>query len=159
MIEVAKNLFVGSQEDWENIVSNEENWVVIHACKEPHHRRLLGYTTPGAPKDHPEYLMAKRGNSLYLNLIDAPKSEFIPKEIIDAAVALIDTSLATNKKVFIHCNQGESRAPSIALMFLFKTGELNGTPQEVIDKFTEIYPSYMPSQGMLDYTIRYIEGR
>ena len=35
MIEVAKNLFVGNQNDYENIVKFRDDFSVVHACKEP----------------------------------------------------------------------------------------------------------------------------
>ena len=39
MTEIFKNLFVGSETDYEFIVRNQEGWNVIHACKEPYYRR------------------------------------------------------------------------------------------------------------------------
>lgn len=62
MIEIHTNLYVGNETDYEHKVKNQEGWDVIHACKEPYHREALGYSGRGAPKAHPEYLMAKREN-------------------------------------------------------------------------------------------------
>lgn len=62
MIEVAKNLFVGNQNDYENLVKLRNDFSVVHACKEPYHRKVLGYSGRGAPKNHPEYLIARRGD-------------------------------------------------------------------------------------------------
>ena len=84
MIGVFPNLFVGTQQDYELNVKSQPGWMVVHACKEPYHRQELGYTSQGAPKNHPEYLIARRGNRLILNLVDAPDPRYIPKEIIDA---------------------------------------------------------------------------
>ncbi len=53
MIEIHPNLYVGHQGDYEYLVQGQDGWAVVHACKEPYHRNLLGYTTRGAPKDHP----------------------------------------------------------------------------------------------------------
>ena len=58
MIEIYPNLFVGDQGDYEYQVKGQDGWAVVHACKEPYHRQLLGYRTRGAPKGHPEYLYA-----------------------------------------------------------------------------------------------------
>lgn len=90
MIEVTQNLFVGDQSDYETNSGKISNWCVIHACKEPYHRNLLGYNSKGAPKEHPEYLFARRENRLFLNLVDAANPAYIPKEIIDAALNFID---------------------------------------------------------------------
>ncbi|EMO60011.1 hypothetical protein LEP1GSC161_0256 [Leptospira santarosai str. CBC1416] len=65
MIEIIPNLHIGNQSDYETNIANRHNWFVIHACKEPFHRNLLGYSGKGAPKEHPEYLLARRGNRLF----------------------------------------------------------------------------------------------
>jgi hypothetical protein len=44
MVEIAKNLYIGSQDDYELNVKFQTDWFVIHACKEPYHRQALGYT-------------------------------------------------------------------------------------------------------------------
>lgn len=71
MIERYSDLFVGNQDDYESNVKYKANWAVVHACKEPYHRLALGYSSKAAPKNHPEYLFAKRTNRLILNLVDA----------------------------------------------------------------------------------------
>ena len=62
--------------------SSGESWVQVrnssmHGFGLPasshatYHRQALGYRSRGAPKDHPEYLVARRGNRLILNIVDA----------------------------------------------------------------------------------------
>lgn len=94
MIEIAKNLFVGNQNDYENLVKFRNDFSVVHACKEPYHRKALGYLGRGAPKNHPEYLIARRGNRLILNLIDVVDPNYIPEEIIFKAVSFIEEKLS-----------------------------------------------------------------
>ena len=48
MIEIHQNLFVGDASDYEQIVRWEDGWRVVHACREPYHRKALGYT--GRPR-------------------------------------------------------------------------------------------------------------
>jgi hypothetical protein len=110
MRKVMQNLFVGNEVDYETNVRNDNSWAVVHACKEPYHRQALGYSGRGAPKGHPEYLIAKRGTRLILNMVDADNPAYIPKEIIDAALQFIHEQLASGKKVLVHCNQGASRS-------------------------------------------------
>jgi len=86
MIEVMPNLFVGDQSD-EAQIRGQAGWFVIHACKEPYHRQALGYSGQGAPKTHPEYLIAQREGRLILNLVDVPNVAFISPLIMDAAIA------------------------------------------------------------------------
>jgi len=150
MIEIHPNLFVGHQGDYEYQVKGQDGWAVVHACKEPYHRQLLGYTTRGAPKDHPDYFFAERGDRLYLNLVDAPDPAYIPKEIIDKAVAFIHAKLAEGLKVLVHCNQGESRGPGVAFLYLLRhTDALPKTSlDDALAKFRQIYSALYPSRGV-----------
>jgi hypothetical protein len=143
MIEVHTNLFVGNQDD-ELSIKDQEGWYIIHACKEPYHRQALGYTGRGAPKDHPEYLIARRPGRLILNLVDVDDVKYIDPKIIDAALVAIHSHRFTHK-VLIHCNQGLSRSPSIALLYLHQHFQIT------LEDFRQIYPNYAPAKGMADY--------
>ena len=155
MIEVYPNLFIGTANDYELQAKGQEGWSVVHACKEPYHRQELGYRSQGAPKGHPEYLIAKRENRLILNLVDAPNPAYIPKEIIDTALEFIHKGLSEGRKVLVHCNLGESRSPSIGLLYLsLYTGNL---PKEFFaaeQKFRQIYPPYNPGAGMRGFLVK-----
>jgi len=150
MIEISSGLFAGHQGDYEYQVKGQDGWAIVHACKEPYHRQLLGYKGRGAPKDHPEYFFAERGNRLYLNLVDAPNPAYIPKEIIDRAIAFIDEQLSEGLKVLVHCNQGESRGPAIGFLYLLShTDALAKTSHdEALAAFRKIYPTFRPSGGI-----------
>ena len=148
MIEVHKNLFVGSQGDASSI-HGHNGWFVVHACKEPYHRQALGYTGRGAPKSHPEYLIARRESRLILNLVDVDDVNYIAAEIIDAALSGIDQNIGS-KKVLVHCNQGFSRSPAIAFLYLLKFTELF-RGKNCQQDFVQLYPHYAPAKGMADY--------
>ena len=57
------------------------------------------------------------------------------------------------KNVFIHCNKGESRAPSLALLFLAKAiGVIsNESFEKAKEEFMKIYPYYSPGIGIKIY--------
>ncbi len=155
MIEIFPNLFIGTEQDYEFNVKGKPDWVVVHACKEPYHRWALGYTSRGAPKSHPEYLIAKRANRLILNLVDAPDPNYIPKEIIDAAIDFIHETLGKSHNVLVHCNLGESRSPSIGLLYL--AIYTDRVPKEFAmaeRAFRVIYPSYIPGPGMRGFLMK-----
>lgn len=155
MKEIYTNLFVGNVEDYENIVKSKSGWNIIHACKEPYHRRLLGYTGQGAPKNHPEYLIAKRQNRLFCNLVDAPNPNFISKEIIDKCLIFIDETIKTNNKLLIHCNQGESRSPGISLLYLAIIGVIpNQSYSQAKNEFLKLYPKFNPNRGIEEFLIK-----
>lgn len=152
MIEVHPGLFVGDEADALTALGGP-GWFVIHACKEPYHRAALGYTSHGAPKGHPEYLFAHRPGSLALNLVDAADPAFIPQPVIDEALAAIDCALADKCRVLVYCNQGRSRSPTIAFLWLaLRTDTFDAfTYDEALAAFRAIYPAYAPAAGMAGY--------
>ena len=151
MIEVCVNLFVGSERD-EASIRGQPGWFVVHACKEPYHRQALGYRSQGAPKHHPEYLIAKRTGRLILNLVDAPDVSYIPPEIIDAALAAIEQNIISSK-VLVHCNLGQSRSPGIAFLYLVRRSSLFAGQNhgDAMLQFRRLYPAFAPAKGMADY--------
>lgn len=154
MIEVAAGLFVGAAADYEQLrESGLRGWSVVHAAKDPWHREAVGYEGRGAPKDHAEYLWAHRDRRLALNLIDVDDPQYIRPEIIEEALGFIDDELAEGRKVLVHCNQGQSRGPTIALMWMHRYHDELLPPdfEKAIVAFTELYPPYAPRNGMRSF--------
>lgn len=157
MIEVFPNLYVGSGTDLIHVDDGKkgvkDGWFVVSAARDPWHREALGYTGRGAPKDHSEYLMAARLRRLILNLVDAADPAYIREEIMDAATRSISDALDRGDKVLIHCNQGGSRAPGIALMWLRKNHPdyAEATFAEAVEGFTKAYPDFAPAAGIRGY--------
>lgn len=149
MLEVAPKLWIGSQADFDELDQFDTQWAIVHAARDPYHRQALGYTGRGAPKDDPEYLWAKRGKRLILNLIDGDDPKYVGKPLIDAAIRHIEESLAAGEFVLVNCNKGCSRAPTIAMLYLAPT--LPQDFEEAVAKFTEIYPTFAPAKGMREF--------
>lgn len=153
MVEVWPGLNIGNESDYEHQVRHLDGWSVVHACKDPYHRQALGYSGRGAPKDHPEYLIARRNNRLILNLVDVADPAFIPKECVDAAIDFTSEALTSGRKVLIHCNKGGSRAPSIGLLYLIaRTPRIEA--QSFADaeaEFRALYPAYAPARGVQEF--------
>lgn len=151
MIEVTRNLFVGNQDDIKGFKG-----AIVHAAKDPFHRSMVGYKERALPKDHPEYLYATRGNELALNIVDADKPEFFADRMINVALNFIGLWLEDNK-VLLHCNQGESRSPSIAMLYM--RNELPDNFEEAEQEFKKIYPKYNPKNGIREYAKSRWEGK
>lgn len=153
MIEIHPQLYIGDQTDFDRSVKGRDEWRVVHACKEPYHRRALGYSGRAAPKHHPEYLLARRDNRLILNLVDAPDPAYIPKEVIDAALDFVFESLSAEHSVLVHCNEGRSRAPSIG--FLYLVSRTDSLPidslEAALKAFSALYPAYAPKNGVAGF--------
>ena len=151
MIEVYPNLFVGSQVDYESNPALFDNWCVVHACKEPYHRNALGYTGRGAPKDSPYYLfLYDDKRHLILNIVDTDDPRFFDDKMIDEVIDYCINGLKNGKQVLIHCNQGESRAPSLAILVLRKIRYYKGTFEEALINFKS-KSFYNPNRGMFEY--------
>src|SRR6266705_912106 len=153
MLEVYPNLFVGSMIDYETIVSSQTGWAIVHACKEPYHRRAVGYWLWSAPRSHPEYLIARRENRLMLCLLDLPVSRFIKKEMIDQALDFIDEAYSSGLKVMIHCMYGRSRSPSITMLYLATRLHVLSTEsfEAAEEQFRSLYPRYHPNRGIREH--------
>lgn len=146
-VKIVDRLYCGDAEYWE--AHRDEFDYVIHACKEPYHRQALGYKGRAAPKDNDEYLIAERGNELCLNLIDAPDPKYIRQEIMQAAIEEIQYQLDEKRTVFVHCNEGKSRAPGIVFLYLMFEGVLWAPTYDLMkEAFKAVYPLFEPGLGM-----------
>lgn len=153
MIEVAARLFVGSEADYRECAEGNPGWAVVHACKEPFHREAVGYSGRALAKTHPEYLVARRGDRLCLNIVDVADPAFMRRELFDAALTFMAEHAAAGTRVLVHCNQGRSRSPSIALLYLAGPGgPFHGMPFEAAEeRFGRLYPDYAPAGGVRGY--------
>ncbi|MCL2566987.1 MAG: dual specificity protein phosphatase family protein [Alphaproteobacteria bacterium] len=151
MQEVYKNLYVGNDQDC-SINYDNEDYAIIHACKIHCHQKALNYKR-SLPQEHPNYLTYLKDNHLFLNLVDIP-TEFLPKytdPIMQEAMQFIENNINT-KKVLIHCNQGCSRSPSIALLYLAKNNLIsNSNYIKTKEDFLKIYNQYSPNTGIEKY--------
>jgi len=148
MIEVKQDIFVGNESEVYSLLHSEE-WAFVHCCKHPFHCDMVGYKGV-LPKTHPNYPFIIEGNRMALNLVDADSyaydeywhSFFL--NMFNNAFNFIDSQLQSGKKVFIHCNQGESRGPSIALLYLISKGYHEKTFDETVQNYSTLYPNYKP---------------
>ena len=84
-------------------------------------------------------------------MVDVEDPAYISKEeLIDPCLDFIHEGLSEGKKVLVHCNLGESRAPGIGLLYLITyTDVLPRTTAEEAEKaFFERYPEYNPKGGI-----------
>ena len=122
---------------------------VVHACKIPCHQTRIGYSGSLTP-DHPHYLSYETGHHLYLNMIDPPLPLFKP-DMFTAFFDFTDRMIKT-RDVLIHCNQGQSRAPSLTLLYMAKRLHLlpNDSYAAARAAFEKKFP-YAPGQGIQMY--------
>lgn len=150
MTVVYPNLYIGAEQECNFTPSTE--WAVIHACKNPCHVRAVGYRG-SLPSSHPNYLILEKTGHLFLNMVDMEQA-LLPvyaDPIMKAAMAFISRRII-EQKILIHCNQGVSRSPSIALLYLAHIGHISkDSYSEASGDFLKLYPVFNPGRGISLY--------
>ncbi|MEC4682096.1 MAG: hypothetical protein VST70_00200 [Nitrospirota bacterium] len=148
MIEIHERVLVAS--DLECTRGNS-GLAVVHACKSPCHQRVVGYSG-NLQKTHPNYLVLEQGYDLFLNIIDPSTPLFMP-QLFTSFLSFATKHWEEGTRLLIHCNQGESRAPSLALLFLAKSlSAINNSSYLAARKeFEPLYPQYKPGKGIEAY--------
>lgn len=151
MKEIALNLFIGSDSDCNHV---DNGFAVIHACKTCH-QSGVGYRG-NLSSSHPNYLIFEKENHLYLNMVDMDR-ELLPRytnPIIKSAFVFIEKHI-NEKKLLIHCNQGQSRSPSIGLIYLARKQIIaSSTYLKAKTEFSSIYTAFKPGEGIELYMQR-----
>lgn len=161
MKEIYKNLFVGSQEDFNNLQENHNFSLCL--CAKTFHQMYakldgsdyIGYTG-NMNKNETEYLIAYRPeiNLIALNIIDVDNPKFYKPEVLTSALNFINDELGNNRKVAIFCNQGHSRSATIALMWLMANTDVTinvDTFEKMEYNYKKVYPNYEPKEGIRFY--------
>lgn len=128
-------------------------WAVVHATQSVHYP-LMGWDRRfnKPPKDHPNYIIWKDNNRLSLNWVDggAFLYDMSGPETFMQALDFIDKHYPDNK-IMIHCDQGQSRSPTLAMLYMAK--RLSAIPDDFYgarNAFTQLYPGYAPG-GIAEY--------
>lgn len=140
-------LYVGSDDDFTEAA--KRGYAVLTCAKDgPHgHRSMLSYSGMAAPKG-PKYLHTEDGQHMALNLIDVDDPAFIPEAAIETGLRFVHKHIMDGQCVLIHCNAGQSRGPTLALLFLRTVGELPYGFPTAEKVFRSMYPDYRPAAGM-----------
>jgi len=145
MIKVYDRLYVGAED---SCIPGTDTLAVVHACKSPCHQTRVGYRG-SLDRNHPSYLAVQDSHDLFLNIIDPPIPLFMAETFV-TYLTFADSRWKRGEQILIHCNQGESRAPSLAMLLMAKRfGVLSGsTFDTAAAEFQAIYPAYNPGQGI-----------
>ena len=152
MKQISENLFIGNLMDLQ-FVSKEDD-AIVHATQTIHYQ-LMGwdrkYNKP--PQNHPNYIYWEHMNRLSLNWVDgaARLFDWSGPETFIKVLNFIEKWI-TDRRVFVHCDLGMSRSPTIGLIYLAK--RLKILPFDSFTsasmEFRRIYPMYQP-KGIADY--------
>lgn len=151
MKEIYPNIFIGNEQDY-YLIQRESNWAILHCCKNPFHCQFVGYRRNLSPS-HPDYALKRCGNEMALNLVDMDRfSENylgFNRNMFVTAFSFLDEYRLQGHKILIHCNQGESRAPTIGLLYVARLGTFDYTDFDTsVQRLREMYPIYMPKRNI-----------
>ena len=124
---------------------------VVHACKSPCHQRAVGYSG-SLPKEHPCYLARVDEHDLWLNLVDPP----IPLFQIDSFTQFLAFAAPRHDagvSLLLHCNLGESRSASLALLLLARHRRVLPAHSyaEARAAYEILDPVYQPGAGIAQF--------
>jgi len=143
------NIFVGGRDD-SRLRTNPE-WAVVNTAKTVH-CEIMGWGNV-TPREHPNYLSYENDQLLSFNWVDggAFLYNMSGPGSFTRALDFIERWSAS-KKVLINCDQGQSRSPTVALLYLAKRLHLipDGSFAEARAAFQGVYPGYAPS-GIAQY--------
>lgn len=153
MIEIMKGVYAGSEQDYYNI-PDTSGWAILHCCKDPFHKQFVGYRG-NLPSTHPDYAYKIHGNEMALNLVDMEffSSNYLGfnRNMFVAAFDFLDFYRGKGSKILIHCNQGESRGPTMAMLYAARLGAFDYADfTTTVEKFRQIYPMYNPKKNIYE---------
>lgn len=151
MFELFKNVYIGNEADYYQI-QNTPDWAVLHCCKHPFHCLFVGYKGNLSPM-HPDYALKRLGNEMALNLVDmdrfSPTYLDFNRKMFEVAFAFLDEYREKRYKILIHCNQGESRAPTLGMLYVARLGAYNYVGfEESVQRLRMVYPQYAPKNNI-----------
>lgn len=152
------SLYVGTRED--AAVRSDDAWALVNTAKTVH-CEIMGWGGR-PPSGHPNYVVFEEGRLLSFNWVDGPAHLFDFEgrgvERFIRALDFIDRWYPT-RRVLINCDQGQSRSPTVALLYLAKRLKtISGASFAAarVD-FQRIYPPYDP-KGIADFVGENWEG-
>jgi len=146
MIKIIDRLWIGDESDCKN-----PSFYIVHACKFPCHKKAVGYAVNPDPTDK-YYLYREVDKNLFLNIID-PEKPLFKIELFTVALDFIEKAWSTGDNTLIHCNHGDSRSPSIAMVFLAKRlcRVPNTSYKDAFNAFCKEFHVYHPGHGISSF--------
>ena len=151
MKEIYENVYIGNEQDYYSI-TDIANWAVLHCCKNPFHCNFVGYRGNLSPS-HPDYALKRINNEMALNLVDMDKFSVnyldFNRKMFEEAFEFLDEYRKEGCKILIHCNQGESRGPTLGMLYVARFGAFHYSGfNDSVKELLKIYPTYNPKRNI-----------
>jgi predicted protein tyrosine phosphatase len=142
-------LFVGTKEEYSLAV--QQGMKIVCALNRANgfvtHQSIVGWHGRGCPPTSPHYLFKRDANAIYLNMIDGEDPKYVNDSMINSALDFMHQHLLQGNEVFVYCSLGESRSPSIALMYLLEHGLIEKSAETMRIFKEDFYPNYKVKDG------------
>jgi hypothetical protein len=146
-VQVYPGLFVGPGIDAQTFYGH-----ILHCAKEPWFMdslvRLVKYKK-GIEVCPTAIRISDR--EMALNMIDAENLEYFSDEMVNAGLDFITETFAEGESILLHCNQGLSRSPSMAFLWMFEHGFLDKEFRYAVPQFKKLYHDWSPGNGIWAY--------
>lgn len=146
-------IFVGVKEEYP--IARQKGMKIVCALNRANghvtHQSVVGWHGRGCNKDNPYYLFRREAHAIYLNMIDGTDPKYVNDEMINSALDFIHEHIENGDDVFIYCSLGESRSPSLALMYLLENSLIEKNTNTINTFRQDYYPNYNPKNGNLLY--------
>lgn len=141
MFEITKNIYVSSID---GCVRGSSGLTVVHACKHP------CYVDSSSILPAFTYLNLYNSDQydLYMNIVDSSLPNF-NLELIMRFLEFGTEVIVNGRELLIHCNEGKSRAPALAMLLMARLGLIS--PESYGSAFCEFIvmcPFYRPGSGI-----------
>lgn len=149
------DLYVGTKEEYDT--ARNQDMKIVCALNRANgfvtHQSVVGWSGRGCNKDNPYYLFKETEDAIYLNMIDGDNPDYVSDEMINSALKFVKSNIEKGHSIFVYCSLGESRSPSIALMYMLENGLIE--TKNAIENFRKnYYNKYNPKTGNLGYIQR-----
>lgn len=149
-------LFVGVKEEYK--IAKQRGMKIVCALNRAKdfvtHQSVVRWQGKGCDPTHPNYLFKRDDDAIYLNMIDNDDPKYVNDEMINPALDFIHEKLLSGKEVFVYCSLGESRSPSLALMYLLEYHLIEKSVNTIQIFKKQFYPNYRPKNGNLLYIMK-----
>lgn len=146
-------LYVGTKEEY--AVARRRGMKIVCALNRANgfitHQSVVGWQGRGCNPDNPYYLYKREEGGIYLNMIDSEDPKYIHDKMINETLDFIHQNLNNGQEVLIYCSLGESRSPSIALMYMLEYNLIEKSNETINIFKSKYYPNYLPKMGNLLY--------
>lgn len=150
------NIYVGTKEEYNTALGQEMK--IVCALNRANgfvtHQSKVGWSGRGCNKDNPYYLFKEEEHAIYLNMIDGDDPKYVSDEMINAALGFMKKHLDNDETIFVYCSLGESRSPSIALMYMLEHGFIDVSDNVFVDFRNNFYAKYQPKLGNAQYIVK-----